>query len=146
MPVVPFGFSVGDFVTVITLIWQVCETLNKVSSCYEEFQETKLELKSLGDIIERLQKSISEGITISTEDANKVRDVLDCCQKSLKEFEQLVAEYANLWSSRNKSNPLKNTRKRISFVLFGKNKIDLFRKRVQNHLQVLTLLQQDLSW
>jgi hypothetical protein len=46
MPVVPFGFSVGDFVTVITLIWQACESLNEASSCHVEFQQTKLELKS----------------------------------------------------------------------------------------------------
>lgn len=134
MPV-PFGFSVGDFLAVISLAIKICQALDESSDVLREFQDIRQELRSFNHVVEGLENAISKGYAISERSAEKLHDVLKGCTQALNEFQDFLSSYKEMLS----------ISKKISWVVFGKNKLKNFRSRIQVNMAILGLIQQDMQ-
>ena len=134
MPV-PFGFSTGDFVAVIGLIVKICQAFDNDSDVLKEFVEVRSELQSFGDLVDQLQKSILGGTAISEQDAVKVKTVLDSCKKALENFQCFASSYKDV----------KHISRRISWAVYGKNKLKPFREKMQQNMCTLGVVQHELT-
>ena len=133
MPV-PFGFSVGDFVAVIGLIVKICQAFDDDSDVLRDFIEVRSELQAFGDLVDQLQKSILGRTAISDQNATKVKNVLDSCKQALENVQAFVHSYKEA----------KSISRRISWAIFGKSKLEPFRRKIQHNMTVLGLIQHDL--
>lgn len=132
---VPFGFSVGDFIAVISLTIKICEALGDSSNALKEFHNARQELKDFNNVIEQLQKSVFDGTPISEQNIARVKEVLDGCKQALGEFHDFLVSYKGVQS----------VRRRVSFILWGKEKLEPFRSRIQRNIALLGLIQQELN-
>lgn len=86
MPI-PFGFSVGDFITLISLAIKICQALDESSDILKEYQDVRQELQSFRHAVEGLENAVSRGYAISERSAEKLHDILRGCTQALNEFE-----------------------------------------------------------
>lgn len=133
MPV-PFGLSIGDFVAVTGLVITICQAFDNHAEVLHEFKDIQSELKAVADVVERLQASVFAGTAVREENVEKVKETLDGCKKALEEFRTLALKY----------NEPASVRRRIVWALAGKKKIEPFRRKIQHHVAVLGLVQQEI--
>ncbi|KAJ2992727.1 hypothetical protein NUW58_g2069 [Xylaria curta] len=95
---VPFGFSAGDFLTILGLVVKISQALDESSGSLAEFQGIKQELKSFGHIVEGVQKAAIDPSTISIENASLLPDVLRNCTEALNSFQIFLASYNGMHS------------------------------------------------
>jgi hypothetical protein len=58
MPAPGFGFSVGDFIAVASLIWQLCQALDDSAEDAKLFKDVQLELFAFNSMILQLQQLV----------------------------------------------------------------------------------------
>lgn len=132
---VPFGFGVGDFFAVIGLIVKICQAFDDNSDILKEFREVRTELKYFEDVVDQLRKSMLGGTAISEQHAVKVKQVLERCKKVLEDFQSFIISYKGVNSAR----------RRITWALRGKNKLEPFRQQIQRSMTVLGLVQHEVN-
>lgn len=134
MPI-PFGFSVGDFITLISLAIKICQALDEFSDALKEHQDVRQELQSFRHAVEGLENAVSRGYAISERSAEKLHDILRGCTQALNEFQDFLSSYKEM----------KRLSKKISWVIFGQSKLKTFRSRIQANMVILGLIQQEMQ-
>ena len=134
MPIA-FGFSTGDFIAVIGLVIKICQAFDDNSNALKEFAAVRSELESFGDLVTQLQESILRGTAISEQNAAKVKNVFDSCKQALESFQSFLNSYKDANS----------IRRRVSWTVYGKKKIEPFRQRIQRNITILGLVQHELT-
>lgn len=134
MPI-PFGFSVGDFITLISLAIKICQALDESSDILKEYQDVRLELQSFRHAVEGLENAVSRGYAISGRSAEKLHDILRGCTQALNEFEDFF-----IFVQRDETSLSK-----ISWVIFGQSKRKTFRSRIQANMVIIGLIQQEMQ-
>ncbi|KAI1275893.1 hypothetical protein F5Y07DRAFT_399950 [Xylaria sp. FL0933] len=130
----PFGFSAGDFIAVIGLVFKICEALDNASGSFAEFRDVRQQLKSFGHVIEGIQKAGVDG-TISSANAALLPEILLSCTKALNDFQSFLSTYKGM----------RSITKKISWVTLGKSKLEGFRSRINENMMLLSLIQQDIQ-
>lgn len=153
----PFGFSVGDFITVIGLTVKIYEAIDGSSESLAEFHETSSELKVFNGVLQELQASMMEyfssgintspSLTTPTASASRsnpssalqllmqTKAVLQSSNKNLTKFHGFIESYKGVQSAR----------QRLNYVLFGRKKLEPFRARLQRDVLMLGVLQQEIN-
>lgn len=134
MPI-PFGFSVSDFITLISLAIKICQALDEFSDVLKEYQDVRQELQSFRHAVEGLENAVSRGYAISGRSAEKLHDILRGCTQALNEFEDFF-----IFVQRDETSLSK-----ISWVIFGQSKRKTFRSRIQANMVIIGLIQQEMQ-
>ncbi|KAF8417407.1 hypothetical protein EV426DRAFT_645852, partial [Tirmania nivea] len=153
MPV-PFGFGVGDFVGVGTLVWKI---YNAYAGAPEQFRNFSGEILSLHVVVRKIEDQLgmsgSEGgansnagpsrlpgcgsiTSLSEEDKNALNILYDGLQTTMKELDNLLKKYQTL-----ASNPI------MSFdrLKWGKEDLASLRERILLSVSLLTAFNASLE-
>ena len=147
----PFGFGVGDFLTVGTLVWNIYKVYE---SAPEQFRSFSKEILSLHIVIRKVEDQLgisgsngtasgsrsggaaSVSVDLSTKDENDLKILYDGLKDIVKELSDLLQKYQHL-----ASNPT------ISFDRFKWGKEDLvgLREKIQSNITLLTAFNATLA-
>jgi hypothetical protein len=86
-----FGFSVGDFVSVIQLTQQICTALKTAGGASTDYQRVLVELNGLSNVLHELQK-----IRPNEDDADQISTLgamVHACQLQLHDFLAKLEKY-----------------------------------------------------
>jgi hypothetical protein len=140
MVVPAFGFSVGDFVAVTSLIVAVVQALRGTSDDIRELKVTEEQLTHLKSILEQIALAVSSGTAISAKSLEILVKTCADCQTVLTEFKSLISKNTAT------SPGLAKYVTRIKFILGSKGKkVDLFQKYLQRHISTILLIQNELN-
>jgi len=133
---VPFGFSVGDFLAIAGLVWKLCRTLDEFSKDANDFHKLQLELLSFHSAILSIERLLSTDVTLCEEQAAQLRSVYKSCQGTIEEFERHAMKYKSDIVDSNGTRWLK----RVQFAFVGGKKVEPFRRMVQSYSMTLMLI------
>jgi hypothetical protein len=145
MPVPVFGFSVGDFIAVGNLIWQLCQALDDSADDAKLFQDMQLELFALNSMIQQLQQSVEKNPVLSDEVADRIAKILNQVKTTTAEFHRHLDTFRLGMVSGNSPQRIVTFRKKVSWSFSGKKKIAPFRASIQAYSGTLTLILQALN-
>ncbi|OQV00512.1 Ankyrin repeat-containing protein [Cladophialophora immunda] len=137
MPV-PFGFSVGDFVTVIQLTSKIISSLKDVGGSSSEYQHAVIELESLKRLLEKVtQLTITEDNAVQV---NALRGLALACEPCLQEFHSKLKSYEASIGPHAPRSSLKGTFHKVKWAFLGSDEFGNFRKFIAMKVLCLTLL------
>ena len=147
MPVPAFGFSVGDFVAVTGLVWQLCQLLDDASPYVKLFRDIQLELFAFNGVLLLIQQSMMDGVHSKTKISKATIDTL---QKTLEQAKETVVEFTFYVKkfkedSTREAGGLVKFKKRLSWSFSGKKKVEPFRQSMSSFSSVLMLSIQTLT-
>ena len=90
MPI-PFGFSVGDFVTVLNLFKEIGLALRDHGGASDDYQQTVGELETISAILQQLQCLPS--VTPNVSQVNAIKGQAQLSQDAVSKFLENVARY-----------------------------------------------------
>ncbi|KAK3677271.1 hypothetical protein LTR78_002809 [Recurvomyces mirabilis] len=134
MPV-PFGVSVGDFVSGIQFIYSIIEAADATTGSVAQYQDVLAALQSSQDALQHLQ-------TLSPTGPNKqaVTAILDRYRKTVIAFGLAISGYEKSFTS----NPAKKwwrcLPKKVKWQRASIEKVQLFRSELHEHTQALLLI------
>ncbi|KAL2826150.1 hypothetical protein BJY01DRAFT_256088 [Aspergillus pseudoustus] len=126
-----FGFSVGDFVAVATMIWKISQALSGVSEDSKLYQELQLELSAFQGAFVPLQQAVVNGATLPQVQVTRMKEVLVQIQRLTNDFNHME-KFKDISTSAGKDRAKKYVvlRKRVSWTLYGKRPIQQFREAI----------------
>ncbi|KAN0071199.1 hypothetical protein V8E54_010630 [Elaphomyces granulatus] len=122
-----FGFSVGDFIAVTSLIVSVVQAIRGISDDLIELKELQDELNHLQSLFEQIGRGIS-----SSSDILKMQQILG-------DFKNFIEKYASSFTG------LAKYRRRVEWSLRKKQQVEPFRRRLQSYVSALSMIQGELS-
>ena len=145
MPSPAFGFSMGDFVTIATLIWKLCKAINDVSEELKVFREVQLELFAFNGVIIQLQQSIRNAVALPEEEWLAVEQTLQRAKTTLEGFGRFIDTFKAGPSDKVEANAISNWRKRVVWSFSGQKRTKIFRESMQSYSAILTLTLQSFN-
>lgn len=139
MPLPTFGFSVGDFVAVTSLIVTIVQALRGISDDLIELKELQNELNHLKGLFNLIGNAIFAGSAITVQFTEKLRETFSSGQKVLSDFKSLVDKYAGSPAG------LANYRRRVAWSLWKKKKVEPFHRRLKSYVTTLSMIQSELN-
>ena len=92
--VVPFGFSVGDFIAVSTLAWDIYESCKDTPGSFKDISD---EVLSLHAVLKEADETIlSSPLSLSPQSQERLKRIYDGCQRALSDLQALVDKYQSL--------------------------------------------------
>lgn len=140
-----FGFSVGDFVTVATLIWKLCTALNDASDDIKFFRDIQAELFAFNGMIVQLQQSINNTIALPEEQWLVVQKTLEQTHATVKEFGRYVDSFKACSPGREGTQAITKWRKKVVWSFSAANKVKRFRESMRSYSSILTLTLQSVN-
>ena len=145
MPPPAFGFSVGDFITVATLIWKLCKALNNKSEDSKIFRNVQVELFAFNGIIVQVQQSIRNGIALPEEEWLVVKKTLQQTKATVEEFGRYIDTFEAGPPDKEGTQAIVNWKKRVVWSLSAGKKVKSFRESMQSYSAILTLTLQSFN-
>jgi hypothetical protein len=139
MPPPTFGFSVGDFVAVTTLIVTIVQALRGISDDLIELKELQDELNHLKSLFDLIGNAISTGSAITVQNTKRLLEICSSGQKVLSEFKNLVDKYAGSPAG------FVKYRRRVAWSLWKKEKVEPFQIRLKSYITTLSMIQSELN-
>ncbi|KAI9766819.1 MAG: hypothetical protein M1840_006295 [Geoglossum simile] len=139
--VVPFGFSVGDFIAAIHLFKDVIDAFDDLKGASAEFQELSRELNSLQCGLMSIAKLRLDSSQQLEFDA--VADAIDKCQKCVYEFLETISDFDRLGTNGNTKLSLatvKDGLRKIQWAVCKKDDLARFRTEVAWHADAIEML------
>jgi hypothetical protein len=142
-----FGFSVGDFVAVATMIWKISQALSSVSEDSKLYHELQLELSAFQGAFVQLQQAVVNGATPPPDQVTRTKEVLAQIQRLTNDFNNHMEKFKDISTSAQKDGAKKYVilRKRVSWTLYGKRPILQFREAIRGYTAVLVLIMHALN-
>ena len=134
-----FGFSVGDFVAVTSLIVSVVQAIRGTSDDLIELKELQDELNHLQSLFEQVKSGISSSSAISEQNVERLRQTFSRCHKILSDFKPFIEKYASSPTG------LAKYRRRVEWSLRKKQQVEHFRRRLQSYVSTLSMIQGELN-
>jgi hypothetical protein len=136
---VGFGFSVGDFISILYLIRDLIKALEDGAGSGKEYRELIRELHTL----ERTLLDI-KGLKVddSLQHQKQAIEQAACqCQNTVSTFLSKVEKYGSALSSKGAGNSVKEVLRKVQWTLWQKEDIKKFRAQIAGHSSsLLTLL------
>jgi len=134
-----FGFSVGDFLGVGTLVWSVYSSYAGAPEQFRNFSQEILSLHVVFKKVEdqlRNQGSGNTTLMLSAKDTDDLKILHDGLQTIMKELEALLQKYRSLTENRS-----------ISFdrLRWGQEDLAGFRERILMHVGLLAMFNTSLT-
>lgn len=140
-----FGFSVGDFVTVATLIWKLCKALSDASEDSKVFRDVQVELFAFNGVVVQLQQSIRNVIALPEGEWLVVKRTLQQTKATVEEFGRHISTFKADPSDSEGTQAIVNWKKRVLWSFTGGKKIKSFRESMQSYSAILTLTLQSFN-
>jgi hypothetical protein len=94
-----FGFGVGDFVAVATLIWKISQAVSDASKDSKLYRELQIELSSFQEVFVQFQQGIVNGAVIPQDQVVRTKIVLAQVERLTKEFNEHMEKFKDLSNS-----------------------------------------------
>lgn len=142
-----FGFGVGDFVAVASLLWKISQALSETSEDSKLYREFQLELSAFQGVVVQFQQAMPNGPILSKDQVTKTRNVVAQIERLINDFNRHMDKFKNNTSPTEKDGTRKlvNLRKRVTWSFFGKKPIQQFREALRGYTAVLTLIMHSLN-
>lgn len=136
---VPFGFSVGDFVDGIELIRQACNALKSSAGSSKEYQDLIHELYSLErSLLEVKHLDVAE--TLRPQKTAVEQAALQC-QETISQFLSKISKYHRSLRVGGSGSNWRDRLRKIDWALYKKEEVQEFRAKIQGHTSsIITLL------
>lgn len=138
---VPFGFSVGDFIAGLNLLIDAVHSLSDTDGAQADYSELGRQLKSLRkgfECIQGLNIHVTQSAQASAVDTalNDCRLCLDRFVKRNSKFKSLEATSGTQWSLA----ALERQGRKVQWALWKKADVAKFRAAIQQHSNALQML------
>jgi hypothetical protein len=120
MPI-PFGFSIGDFIAVGSLITDITCSLREVGGSKSEYQELLRELESLQHALSHLDKLQVGGS--SPVDLDSIKYAALSCRRPLEQFLANIRKYDKSLGVWNERGRLRSAADKVRWAFGQKNEI-----------------------
>ncbi|KUM56572.1 hypothetical protein ACN42_g10641 [Penicillium freii] len=142
-----FGFGVGDFVAVASLLWKISQALSETSEDSKLYREFQLELSAFQGVVVQFQQAMPNGPILSKDQVTKTRNVVAQIERLINDFNRHMDKFKKNTSPTEKDGTRKlvNLRKRVTWSFFGKKPIQQFREALRGYTAVLTLIMHSLN-
>lgn len=136
--VVPFGFSVGDFISTLELVGTVIAALRSAGGSSDRYRELVDELYTLEKALIRVKNlkldDSQEG------DVQAVRQAASQCQKTIDKFWKKIAKYQQHLSAGGSGSRVKDSWMKIQWALCTREDVDAFRADIRGHIAAIEML------
>jgi hypothetical protein len=141
MPV-PFGFSIGDCISVCLLIKDCVAALDSSRGSAAEYQEVIRELWALDRALLEVV-SLAEGFETTVELnalAGSARRVGEQCRSCIESFLQKIRKLQGPLKEGGSESKLRDVKGKLSWALFMKNNLAKFRAEINAHSSAINML------
>lgn len=141
MPV-PFGFSVGDCISVCILIKDTIKALDTIHGSLSEYQATIRELWALDRALLEVV-ALAEGFERSVELnalSHTTRTVAEQCRACIEGFLEKVKKYELSLRDGGSGNRLKDGWRKVGWALYGKEDLEKFRAEINAISSTINML------
>jgi hypothetical protein len=125
-----FGFSVGDFLALATLIAEITNSLRDTGGARSDYQELIRELEGLDRALRHIDVLQSNGA--SQKNLDSIKYAALSCRQPLEEFLGQIRAYELSLGIRHDANVLKSTAHKLSWSFGKKDRV----RRLQSYLSV----------
>ncbi|KAK5746947.1 hypothetical protein LTR17_000578 [Elasticomyces elasticus] len=134
-----FGFSVGDFVTGIQLLYDIIQCLEDSAGSQAQYRGVALTLSSL-----RLALRKAKDCGSDVDDRTAIGSVVKDCETTLKRFESKLQKYERQLGggsgTSNGSSSIKAQWRKIQWQLYSKKDVHDFQAEIQAHTSALNII------
>jgi hypothetical protein len=133
-----FGFSVGDFISGISLIRDLIKSLEEGAGSGQEYRDLIRELYELERaLLEIKHIRVPEALTCQK---NALEQAACQCQETISDFLLKTGKYSRHLSSRGSGNVMGDALRKMQWVLCTKDDIKIFRAKIAGHKSSLLML------
>ena len=137
MPV-GFGFSVGDFVSGISLVRNLIKALQDSGGSSREYLELIAELRSLENAF--VQVKAQYGDVQLPEQRTALDQAVQACQESIDDFLRTITKYHQHLNIHGTSSTARDALRKIQWHLTKATELVNFRSRISVHVQSIQTL------
>ncbi|KAI1743574.1 hypothetical protein F4680DRAFT_408602 [Xylaria scruposa] len=135
----PFGFSVGDFITVGKLIGVLIAELRKNGEAAPEYQSLLIELEALDRALRQLQALTPANHELIQ--LTSIRATALACRRPLQDFLGRISKFEScLGSSSAANNKWNGLHRRMQFRIMFKEDVEHLRSTLASHVATINLL------
>lgn len=134
-----FGFSVGDFVTVGKLIFQVGSVLRDSKGASVEYQDFLLRLDTLVRTLRIAELSIRSG-RLPPSTANAIWEHLGQCSEHLRRFKSVIEKHKKFLSREGSGSKIKDCWRNIGWALFTREEIKGIDDAIRGDIEAISLM------
>ena len=132
-----FGFSVGDFLAVGTLIADITNSLREAGGSKSEYQEPLRELESLNHTLKHLDKLPTDGASANLE---SIKFASLSCQQPLEQLLGKIKKYDKALGIYSGANPIKKTADKLRWAFGEKDEIKKLQSYLNIHIRTINIL------
>ncbi|PGH18169.1 hypothetical protein AJ80_04556 [Polytolypa hystricis UAMH7299] len=134
-----FGFSVGDFVSVIQLIGKVAKALKETGVAADEYQALQQELQQLQLLVEQLY-DLSMSPPASVNHSNAIRTMVQQVQGPLCAFAGKVKAYDGKLGAQSDASGFRSAKRKIQWTIAMRDDVREMRELVTMRMFSISLL------
>ncbi|PQE13895.1 Ankyrin repeat-containing domain protein [Rutstroemia sp. NJR-2017a BBW] len=134
-----FGFSVGDFLAVATLIKEVVVSLKDVGGAAADYQQLIVELHGLQRALDSIEDLRVDAGTRQAENINNLKVTALGCRYVLEEALKKLRSYESLRLGQRSSSLVAVSSKKIKWQIMMKEDVDALRTRLNSHTNYLNM-------
>lgn len=132
-----FGFSVGDFLAVGTLIADITNSLREAGGSKSEYQELLRELESLDHALKHLDKLPINDASVTLE---SIKYTALSCRRPLEDFLRKIEKYDKALGIWGGANPIKKTAGKLRWAFGEKDEIKKLQSYLNIHIGTINIL------
>lgn len=133
-----FGFSIGDFLTVGSLIVEVIFSLKQTGGSVRHYQDLILELEGLRNALLQIDRLVGPDELQPTIHSIKITALK--CRFFLQEFQTQARKYDRSLGLGNTAGKFKDAHMKIRWGLWKKEAVDELRVKVNAHVGSISML------
>ncbi|KAL9087897.1 MAG: hypothetical protein Q9165_006459 [Trypethelium subeluteriae] len=134
-----FGFSVGDFIAVGTVIKDICSCLRDAKGAKAEYQELLRELECLQQALQHLDKLQNRGTFPST-DLDSIKYAALSCRRPLEQFLAKIWKYDKSLGIRGINSAIKSTADKLKWEFGQKEEIHKLQSYLNIHVGTINIM------
>ena len=133
-----FGYSVGDFIAVGKLTYEISECLQTTSSATEQFQELLRELKLLEAALRHLNKL--GVVTPSSLTIDSIECAALSCHKPLDDFLTKIQKYDAALGVRSQTTSVQRAKRKLQWTFTMQDDIKRLQTYLHTHVATINVL------
>jgi hypothetical protein len=137
-----FGWSAGDIVSAITVVYNLIQALDDASGAANDYREAVLFLKTLLRTIEPLQQLALWNAY--PDYGREIKEQVDHIQEPLKFFCAKVLKYESSLGATAKAGSYRHVPRKIQWYLFMSQKVLKLKGKIESHMRLIDTLMQRL--
>ena len=134
-----FGFSVGDFIAVGKLIFQISSALRESTGSSAEYQSLLLRLDSLTETLRIAEVSV-RGHQLPRSATNAIRNHLGQCSAHLGKFSAIIEKHRKSLSKGGSGNRIADSWRKIGWSLFTKEEIKEINSALEGDVSSISMM------